>query len=308
MTGESLAASRSEAASRRGLTPVVGHGEEQVVILSGEVGVGKSRIVDGFRQDLVGVDHGFIYLACSAFHGNSVLYPVVDCLERVLGIGQDDDAATRAAKLDDFVGGIDLDAAGITPYIGPLLFEPIDDRHAASDASPEERKRHLFEALLTILAVQTGKRPLLMIAEDIHWIDRSTEEFLGALIDRTRDLKLFLLMASRPEYAVPWSGQPHVTTLALNRLGRSDSADMINRVTGGRALPAEVMEQIVLKTDGMPLFVEELAKTVFDSGLVVEDGDHFRLDGRLTALAIPESLLDSLMARLDRLSPVKGVA
>ncbi|MBT3885727.1 MAG: AAA family ATPase [Rhodospirillaceae bacterium] len=322
--GENFAASRFEAASRRGLTPMVGRGEEiallqnrwrqsvagegQVVILSGEAGVGKSRIVDGFRQDLVGVDHGFIYLACTPFHSNSALYPVIDCLERVLGIEKDDDAGTRAAKLDGFISELELDASALTPYIGPLLFEPIDDRHAAPDENPEERKRRLFEALLTILAVQTGRRPLLMIAEDIHWVDPSTEEFLGALIDRTRDLKLFLLMASRPEYVVPWSGQPHVTTLALNRLGRSDSADLINRVTGGKALPAEVMEQIVLKTDGVPLFVEELTKTVLESGLVVEDGDQYRLDGPLTALAIPESLQDSLMARLDRLSPVKEVA
>jgi class 3 adenylate cyclase/tetratricopeptide (TPR) repeat protein len=324
VTGESAIASRFEAASRRGLTPMVGRGEEiallqnrwqqsvagegQVVILSGEVGVGKSRIVDGFRQDLEGVDHGFIYLACSPFHANSALHPVIDCLERVLGIDKDDDAGARAAKLDDFVVGLDLDAAELTPYIGPLLFEPIDDRHTAPDASPEERKRYLFEALLTIMAVQTGRRPLLMIAEDIHWVDPSTEEFLGALIDRTRELKLFLLMATRPEYAAPWSGQPHVTTLALNRLGRADSADLINRVTGGKALPAEVMEQIVLKTDGVPLFVEELTKTVLESGLVVDDGDHYKLDGPLTALAIPESLQDSLMARLDRLSPVKEVA
>jgi len=324
VTGESVAASRFEAASLRGLTPMVGRGEEiallqnrwqqsaagegQVVILSGEAGVGKSRIVEGFRQDLEGVDHGFIYLACSPFHANSALYPVIECLQRVLGIDKDDDAGARAAKLDAFVGELDLDAAEITPYIGPLLFEPVDDRHAAPDVSPEERKRHLFEALLNILAVQTGKRPLLMIAEDIHWVDPSTEEFLGALIDRTRELKLFLLMASRPEYAAPWSGQPHVTTLALNRLGRTDCADLIGRVTGGKALPAEVMEQIVMKTDGVPLFVEELTKTVLESGLVIEDGDRFILDGPLTALAIPESLQDSLMARLDRLSPVKEVA
>ncbi len=322
--GENVSASRFEAASRQGLTPLVGRGEEiallqnrwrqsvagegQVVILSGEAGVGKSRIVEGFRQDMAGVDHGIIYLVCSPFHANTALYPVIESLERLLGIEKDDDDGARAAKLDEFVGGLELDPAEFTPYIGGLLFAPIDERHAAPDSSPEERKRHLFEALLSLLAVQAGRRPFLMIAEDIHWIDPSTEEFLGALIDRIRDLKMLLLMASRPEYAVSWSGQPHVTTLALNRLGRADSAEIINRVTGGKALPSEVMEQIVLKTDGVPLFVEELTKTVLDSGLVVEADGQFKLDGPLTALAIPESLRDSLMARLDRLSTVKEVA
>ncbi|MFP6736712.1 MAG: AAA family ATPase, partial [Rhodospirillales bacterium] len=322
--GENVSASRFEAASRQGLTPLVGRGEEiaflqnrwrqsvagegPVVILSDEAGVGKSRIVEGFRQDMAGVDHGIIYLACSPFHANTALYPVIECLERLLGIEKNDDDGARAAKLDEFVGGLELDPAEITPYIGGLLFEPIDERHAAPDSSPEERKRHLFEALLSLLAVQAGRRPFLMIAEDIHWIDPSTEEFLGALIDRIRDLKMLLLMASRPEYAVSWSGQPHVTTLALNRLGRADSAEIINGVTGGKTLPSEVIEQFVLKTDGVPLFVEELTKTVLDSGLVVEADGQFILDGPLTALAIPESLRDSLMARLDRLSPVKEVA
>ena len=324
VTGESVAATRFEAASGQRLTPLVGRSEEiallrnrwrqsvagegQIVVMSGEAGVGKSRIIEGFRQDLRADDHGYIYLACSPFHANSSLHPVVSCLERVLGYDNDDDAETRAAKLDNFIDDLGLNPEQITPFLGPLLFEPVDPRHAAPEGSPEELKRSVFEALLTMLLAQTERRPLLMIAEDIHWIDPSTEEFLGILIDRARALRLFLLMATRPDYRLPWSGQPHLTTLALNRLGRTDSADMIAKVTGGKTLPAEVMDQIISKTDGVPLFVEELTKTVIESGLVIEEGDGFKLDGPLPALAIPESLQDSLMARLDRLSPVKEVA
>jgi hypothetical protein len=159
VTGERAAATRFGAASRQGLTPMVGRGEEiallqnrwrqsvagegQVVVLSGEAGVGKSRIVEGFRQALDADGHGFIYLACSPFHANSALYPVIDYLERVLGFEKDDDAAARARELDEFVAGLELNPADITPYIGALLFEPIDARHAAPETSPEQRKRLL---------------------------------------------------------------------------------------------------------------------------------------------------------------------
>ncbi|NQV57389.1 MAG: AAA family ATPase, partial [Rhodospirillales bacterium] len=317
-------ASRFEVLSAHQLTPMVGRSEEtallrnrwaqsarnegQVVVLSGEAGVGKSRIIDSFRSDLGDEVYGFIYLACSPFHSNSSLYPVIACLERVLGYLSEDSVKIRAQKLDDFVVDLGLPQGEITPHLAPLLFASEDTRNAPPAASPEERKHRVFEALLILLLAQAARRPLMMIAEDIHWVDPTTEEFLGLLVDRIRPLRLLLLMASRPEYVMPWAGQPHVTTLTLNRLGRSDSAEMVAKVTGGKSLPAEVMEQIISKTDGVPLFVEELTKTIIESGILIEGDSEYTLTGPLPALAIPESLQDSLMARLDRLSPVKEVA
>jgi len=321
---ESAASSRFEATTAAGLSPLVGREEEialllsrwrqssaaegQVVMLSGEAGVGKSRILQAFRQRIADDDHNTIFLSCSPFHTNTALYPVVRCLERVIGIERTDTPDARLAKLKDFVERSGLNVDDVVPHLALLLAEGATDVVPVGGQTPEQHRRLVYESLLALLEAQCRSKPLLMIGEDTHWIDPSTEEFFGLLIDRLKSLPLFLLMTARPQYAPPWSGNPHVTMLALNRLGRAECIRLIEGVTEGRALPPEMVDQIVEKTDGVPLFVEELTKTIIASDLVVPVANRFELAGPVETLEIPDSLHDSLMARLDRMGSVKEVA
>ena len=170
------------------------------------------------------------------------------------------------------------------------------------------QKRRTLQALVDQLAGLAAQQPVLALYEDVHWIDPSTLELLGLVIERIRQLPVLVLITFRPEFQPPWTGQAHVTTLTMSRLGRRQGADLVARVTGDKPLPAEIVEQIVARTDGVPLFVEELTKTVLESGLLADAGDRYELSGPLPPLAIPTTLHDSLMARLDRLAPVKEVA
>jgi tetratricopeptide (TPR) repeat protein len=188
------------------------------------------------------------------------------------------------------------------------MVEAADGPPVAGDATPEDRRRMIAEALLTMMTAQTERRPMVLVAEDTHWMDPSTEEFLGLLVTRLRALPLMMLTTSRPDYDPPWTGHQHVTTLALNRLSRAACAAIVANMLDGRTLPDEILDQIVVKTDGVPLFVEELTKMVLESGLVEEKEGRYELTGPLPPLAIPASLHDSLMARLDHLGPVKEVA
>jgi hypothetical protein len=165
-----------------------------------------------------------------------------------------------------------------------------------------------MQALVDQLAGLAAQQPVLALYEDVHWIDPSTLEFLGLVVERIRQLPVLVLITFRPEFPPPWAGQAYVTTLTLSRLGRRQGAAIVERLTGGKPLPGEILEEIVAKTDGVPLFVEELTKTVLESGLLRDAGDHYELSGPLPPLAIPATLHDSLMARLDRLAPVKEVA
>ncbi|MDP6406343.1 MAG: AAA family ATPase, partial [Alphaproteobacteria bacterium] len=283
-------------------------GEGQVVVFSGEAGVGKSRIVEEFRSQLEDNTYGLIALSCSPFHTNSALYPVIDCLIRVMEFRRDDPIATRADKLDAFIENLELPLADIAPYLAPVLLETDLDRYAVPQGSPEEHRNKVSEALLALMLAQSRLLPMIMIVEDAQWLDPSSEEFLGLLIERLRSLRIFLLVTARPEFQPRWGSHPHLTTLTLNRLSRSDSSALVQNVTGGRDLPEAVLEQIGTKTDGIPLFVEELTKTVLETGLVEERDGRYQLVGPLNELAIPASLQDSLMARLDRLAQVKDVA
>jgi len=320
---ESSATSRFEATTVSGMSPLVGReeeiallmnrwrqsieGEGQVVMLSGEAGVGKSRILQAFRERIKGDDHGVIFLSCSPFHTNTALYPVIDCLERVMGINQTDSAAIRLEKLTGFVVQSGLNPDDIVPDLVPVLAEGAIATSAGSQ-TPEQRRRMIAEALLALLETQALRQPLVMIGEDTHWIDPSTEEFLSLLIERLRSLKVLLIMTARPHYTAPWTGHPHVTTLALNRLSRADCVRLIEGVTGGMKLPDEVVDQIVAKTDGVPLFAEELTKTVMASDRLIRKDDHFEIADDVEGLEIPASLHDSLMARLDQMGQAKEVA
>jgi class 3 adenylate cyclase/predicted ATPase len=315
---------RFEARHRAGLTPLVGREEEialllrrwwqakggdgQVVLLSGEPGIGKSRVVRELRDRIAAEPHLRLTHQCSPYHQASPLHPVVDHLERAAGFERDDPPQARLDKLAMVLArGTDkLDEA--VPLIAALLGVAFGDRYALPDMTPQHQKQRTLNALVDQLAGLAAEQPVLVVHEDVHWIDPTTQELLGLAIERVPRLPVLLLIVFRPEFTPPWSGQPHVSALALTRLDRHEGAAMVERVVGEKALPAEVSAQIVAKTDGVPLFVEELTKAVLESGLLTDADGHYELMRPLPPLAIPATLHDSLMARLDRVASVKEIA
>ncbi len=315
--------SRFEASHGTALTPLVGReseilllldrwdlakdGEGQVVLLSGEPGIGKSRITQVLRERLADEPHTWLRYHCSPYHTNSAFYPVIAQFERVAGFARDDTADQKLDKMDTALAAGTGDVAAVAPLFGAMLSLPID-RYPPLNLSPQKKKDDIIAALADQVAGLARQEPVLMIFEDAHWIDPTTLETLTAVIEATRDHPVLLIITYRPEFEPPWNGHSQVTTLTLDRFSRKLGADMVAKVTGRKALPDEVMGQIVAKTDGVPLFVEELTKAVLESELLVEADDHYELTGPLPPLAIPSTLQDSLMARLDRLAPVKEVA
>jgi predicted ATPase len=220
----------------------------------------------------------------------------------------DDKPEAKLEKLDALLVRATPQLDEAVPLIGALLGIPTETRYPALNFSPQRQKQRTFEVLFEQLAGLARDQPVLDLYEDLHWADPSTLELLDLVVERVRTLPVPLVLAYRPEFRPPWTGQRHVTALTMNRLGRRQGAAMVDRITDSKPLPAEVLDQILAKTDGVPLFVEELTKTVLESGLLIDAGDRYDLAGPLPPLAIPATLQDSLMARLDRLAPVKEVA
>ncbi len=283
-------------------------GEGQVALLSGEPGIGKSRITQALRERIADQPHVRMHHSCSPHHTNSALFPIVGRLEHAAGFMRDDTVAAKVAKLERLVGLGDTGDTTTAPVFAALLGLVPEEQLTSPGLSAEQQKAKTFHALLTQLETIARRQPVLVVFEDVQWIDPTTSELLGLVIDRLQTLPVLLIVTHRPEFAPPWTGHAHVTTLSLNRLSHAQRVAMVERVTGGKKLPPEVRDQIIEKTDGIPLFVEELTKTVLESGVLEEGPAGYVLRGPLPPLAIPATLHDSLMARLDRLSPVKDVA
>ena len=321
--GVSPSQSRFEAVHAAGLADLIGRedeldfllkrqrrawkGEGQIVLISGEPGIGKSRLVTALEERLSDQPHTLLQYQCSPHYSNSALYPFIAQLERAVGFKADNTSDERLSKLEALLAMPAPRVQEIAPLFAALLSIPIGDRYPKLLPNPAQQRRRTFAALLDQFESLALQKPVLFAFEDVHWADATSLELLDLTIERVRHLPVLALFTLRPEFEPPWAGLPNVGTLALGRLDRNNAESIVTQVTGGHALPADVMNQIIAKTDGNPLFVEELTKTVLEGDILVKSADGYQLNGPLPPLAIPTTLQDSLMARLDHLAPVKDI-
>jgi tetratricopeptide (TPR) repeat protein len=279
-----------------------------VVLISGEPGIGKSRIAQTVVERLSNEPQTHLRYFCSPHHQDNPLYPVITQLERAVGFRRNDTDEQRLNKLEAMLAQGTTDLSEAVPLAADLLSIPAGSRYLALNLTPEQRKEKTCQVWLAQLEGLAARQPLLMVYEDVHWSDPTTREWLDLLVDRVSALRVLVIITFRPEFAPPWVGRPHVTLLSLSRLPPRQRAEMITHVTGGKILPKEIANQIIDRTDGIPLFIEELTKAVVESGVVTETGDGYRVTGLVARLAIPTTLHASLIARLDRLDPPREVA
>ncbi len=324
VTGEGAIASRFDAARAGHLTAFVGRdqevglllerwrlanaGEGQVVLLSGEAGIGKSRITDTLRERLTGTAHLNVLYQCSPYHTNSALHPAITQLGVTAGLATGDTAERKLEKLEDMLAQTGTTSKESTSLLADLLSLPAEERYGPLEMMSHEQKRKTLLALMEQIADHAARQPVLFMLEDAHWIDPTTQELMELIIHRAQDLRVLVVITFRPEFEPPWASHGHCTTLTLNCLSRAQCVALVGKITAGLELPGEVLEQIISKTDGVPLFLEELTKAILESGLLEEDHERYVLLGPLPAMAIPATLQDSLLSRLDRLEQIKEIA
>ena len=313
---------RFEALHAAGLTALVGReeeielllrrwskaktGEGQVVLLSGEAGIGKSRLTAALLERVAAEPHTRLRYFCSPQHTDSAFFPIIGQMERAAALAHDDSAQAKLDKLDALLAltSTSKQDAGL---FAELLSLPNDGRYPVAELTPPQRRQKALEALGAQTEALTRQNPVLMIFEDAHWTDPTSLELFGRAVDRIATLRVLLIVTFRPEFAPPWIGRPHVTALTINRLAQRDIDAMIDRVVGNKQLPANIRRDIIERTDGIPLFVEEITKAVLEAGSE-RGAERTAAAVPYPAVAVPASLHASLMARLDRLGPAKEVA
>ena len=320
---ESRFAARAGSAS---MTPIVGRdqelalllerwrqakgGEGQLVLLTGEAGIGKSRITEAMIEAVAGEPHSLIRYQCSPYHAGSALHPAIHHLAHAAEIDPDDDPERRLGKLEAWLARTDGPTA--TPEATALLATLLDldatARYGALVLTPQQRRARTLAALVDQLIGSAARRPVMWVVEDAHWIDPTTLEMLELALERVQGSAVLVVVTARPTFGASFASHPVATRLVLNRLARAAAQLIVDRITDGKRLPEAVLDEIAVRSDGVPLFVEEMTKAVLELGALLETADAYHLGGPVSGLAIPASLHDSLMARLDRLHPVREVA
>jgi predicted ATPase len=322
---ESGVYSRLDVAQPRGLTPLVGReqevgllferweqvkaGQGQVVLLTGDAGIGKSRLVQVLKEHVAHEPHVRWECRSSEYAQNTALFPLVDLFQRLLRFHTEDIPDEKLEKLEHALSQYRLPVEESVQLFAPLFSLPLpEDRYAFLALSPQRQKQQTLETLVAILLELAEHHPLLFILEDVHWTDPTTLEFLGLLVEQVPTVAIYTLLTCRPHFQPSWHHRSYITEMTLNHLSPTQVEQIVNRMTDGTTFPAEVLQQIIAKTDGVPLFVEELTKAIVESGQLKAVEGHYELIGSLSTFAIPATLQDSLMARLDRLVTAKGVA
>lgn len=317
---ETARESRFDARQSGALTPIVGREQElglmrerwarakagtgQMIVVSGEAGIGKSRVTRALVDEIAQENHVRLTFQCAPNYSDSAFYPFIQQLTYAAGIHPADGSTGRLDKLER-LAGINASNAAL---MATLLGIDAGGRYAPLDLTPAQLRLRTMQALVQLIVRQAQEQPLLAVFEDLHWVDPTTLELLDIALDAIAEEKVLLLATARPTFEHGFGGHPIVTRFALNRLGKDQILSIVNKLTDGKLLPDEVLQIIARRTDGVPLFVEELTKAILETGALKVDGDRLVLDGPLDALAIPSTLHDSLMARLDRLQPIKEVA
>jgi class 3 adenylate cyclase/tetratricopeptide (TPR) repeat protein len=320
VVGERIAESRFEARASGAMSNMVGRDHElalmlerwkqakasegQLVLLSGEAGIGKSRLTRGMIDAVSSEPHIRLSYQCSPYHADSPLYPIIQQLTFAAGIKPDDDNDDKLDRLEKLLVGAESDR----PLLAALLGLQTEARYGTLKLTPQQQRARTLQVLVNQLVELSRGKPVLFVLEDAHWIDATTLELVDLCLDYVASARVMMLVTTRPSFQHGFGGHPVVSKLALNRLGREQIASIVNRLTNGKMLPGELLGIIAAKTDGVPLFIEEITKTVLESGELRETASAYQLTGPLNRLTIPSTLYDSLMARLDRLQPVKEVA
>ena len=288
-------------------TSVQGRG--QVVLIQGEPGVGKSRLLEALREELVGEDYIWVSIRCSPFHTSSPLHPIIEHFKRAFGWQPDDGPPQRLEKLEKAVQEVSAPDEELIPLLADLMSVPIPPgRYPALDMTPRQKRDATLDAIASWLLELAEKGAVLQICEDLHWADPTTLELLQIYIEQSPTVSMLSVFTYRPDFVPPWTSRSHLTPITLNRLERAEVDAFVKHLAAGKTLPAEVLEHIVEKADGVPLYVEELTKTIIDSDVLTEEAEAFLLHGTLDTLQIPSTLQDSLMARLDHTPVLREVA
>ena len=321
----SRARGRLDVAMTRGLTPLVGResevtlllerwaevkaGHGHVVLLTGDAGIGKSRLVQMLKEHVATEPHVRWECRSLPYYQNTALYPLTDLFQRVLQWQQHETPDEKFGKLEQMLSQYRLPLEETVPLFAPLLSLPLpENRYPLLQLSPQRQRQKTLETIVALLLEQTEHHPVLFIVEDLHWTDPTTLELLSLVLDQTPTASLLVLLTCRPHFQPTWHHRSYLAEMTLNRLSRNQIEWITTQVAGGKILPPEVMQQIVEKTDGVPLFVEEMTKALLESGHLKETDGHYELTGSFSPLAIPATLQDSLMARLDHLVTAKAVA
>jgi hypothetical protein len=323
--GTSGVHSRLDIASARGLTPLVGResevtlllerweqvkaGHGQVVLLTGDAGIGKSRLVQTLKEHVAHEPHIRWECRSAEYSQNTALFPLIELFQRLLQFEAHETPDAKLEKLEHALSQYRVPLAESMPLLAPVLSLPLpENRYPLLNLSPQRQRQKTLETIVALLLELAAQQPVLFILEDLHWADPTTLEWLNLLIEQTPTASMLVLLTCRPHFQPAWHHRSYLTEITVNRLSHAQVEQIVTGMTDGKTLPHEVLVQIVEKTDGVPLFVEELTKAIVESGHLKDVDGHYALTGSFSTLAIPTTLQDSLMARLDRLVSAKGIA